>query len=479
MIPFGPGTVVRFPQWLYSTLGARGPGLASFNPSVGNDLKGRRLTNSKPTVLLGAGASADAGVPMAAGLTKSALDDVPRDAYPGRRDERLAPALAFVVNAIQRHALASGKSDADKLALPGIELVVSAVAMLHDRPALEISAFIGSWDPVVSMIDPLRRRVDGSRFKAFIDDVAKSLGSPFGANSQKFSDALDSYMSSTSMSVGTFGELRDWLLDQVVRDVSKFTIDDTVYLDPLVNWAFNSETTVATLNYDRCIEESANRCSIAVDRAVDSWAATGRLSTKSSRSLRLLKLHGSVDWEFRGERFTAETASKLDYYTPRQPGIIYGQRGKLRADGPFLQLLEAFRQELNESSTLVAVGYSFGDSHINAILEGWLSRNVKRTVFIVDPFFPNYPKAGYPGRYPDDLRRQFWEGFGPGRPVPKPEGFNGGQSQVRPLPSQFVPMRTKTSEFSAALATHGIDEIIEKYREDPELEWGWVNYDPV
>lgn len=303
------------------------------------------------------------------------------------------------------------------------------------------------------------------------------------ARGDKFSTALDSYMASAPKSLGTFDELRRWLIEQVVRDVSIYEAARTRYLDPLVKWAVESQATIATLNYDRCVEDSADRCSITVDRAVGDWANTGKLTTKGSDRLRLLKLHGSVDWEFHEGDFLPEKHADQDYFGNCVPGIIYGQRGKLRPEGPFLQLLEAFRQELDESERLIVVGYSLGDSHINTILDGWLRRDKGRTMLLVDPYFSSHSDystpQGHRGRFTDDPKREFWEVYGPGRPVERPPGFAGGMTLVRPMPAQIVAARIKTDQLTVEMERVGVAELIKRYREDPDQEYGWVDFSPV
>src|SRR6185312_6725585 len=124
------------------------------------------------TVLLGAGASFDAGVPLAKQLTGLAMTAAVNGAS-GRVDQRrLSTALAFVVNAMQRHAIARGVPHADNLEdLPGIEQVVSAVAMLAERADLEVSPFVADWDPTISAVDPDGRYIE----EFYVGDLARVL----------------------------------------------------------------------------------------------------------------------------------------------------------------------------------------------------------------------------------------------------------------------------------------------------------------
>ncbi|MCL4853981.1 MAG: hypothetical protein KJZ78_21685, partial [Bryobacteraceae bacterium] len=67
-----------------------------------------------------------------------------------------------------------------------------------------------------------------------------------------------------------------------------------------------------------------------------------------------------------------------------RPAVIFGHRNKLTADGPFLDLLQAFVQSLEGSTLLTIVGYSFGDGHINALIARWLNGNTSRRLRIVN-----------------------------------------------------------------------------------------------
>lgn len=54
-------------------------------------------------------------------------------------------------------------------------------------------------------------------------------------------------------------------------------------------------------------------------------------------------------------------------------------------------MLRHFRQNLNFVSTLVCIGYSFGDHHINAVLREWLEFTTERQLEIVSPSAQDVP----------------------------------------------------------------------------------------
>ncbi len=66
--------------------------------------------------------------------------------------------------------------------------------------------------------------------------------------------------------------------------------------------------------------------------------------------------------------------------------VIFGQHNKLTAEGPFLDLLKRFDEQLQNSDLLTVVGYSFRDSHINFYISKFLNQYGGK-IRIVDPGF--------------------------------------------------------------------------------------------
>jgi hypothetical protein len=83
------------------------------------------------------------------------------------------------------------------------------------------------------------------------------------------------------------------------------------------------------------------------------------------------------------EQVSSENVKKAAHH----PEVIFGQRNKLTAEGPFLDLLRLFRQELEAADRLTVVGYSFRDPHINEYVSQWLNQGQQRRLRIVDPGF--------------------------------------------------------------------------------------------
>ena len=97
----------------------------------------------------------------------------------------------------------------------------------------------------------------------------------------------------------------------------------------------------------------------------------------AGKGLNLLKLHGSIDWGAQFDvRFEILSGIRLleesEIIGTITTGgtVIFGGANKLTAEGPYLELLDAFRRELAKSERLIVVGYSFRDDHIKVAPQG-------------------------------------------------------------------------------------------------------------
>lgn len=165
-----------------------------------------------------------------------------------------------------------------------------------------------------------------------------------------------------------------------------------VYLSPILNLLEKQERLViATLNYDNTVELLASSQGFSCNTGISSWSANGRFDL-SSPGLHLLKLHGSIDW-LRNERQRTNQMPAIEILQMEpervkqqefSPAVIFGNRNKLTAEGPFLDLLRSFQDELAKSQTLTVVGYSFRDPHINVYVSQWLNADANRLLRVVN-----------------------------------------------------------------------------------------------
>jgi hypothetical protein len=243
--------------------------------------------------LLGAGASKDAGLPLAPELTEQVLDAFESAPDKNMQRQHGSPVLNYVVSAIVgRRGRQDGTSPRH---LPDIETVASAIELLSNREDVELAPFIQTWDPGV-------------------EHYARTVwaGGP-GAYTALLSEMM-----------------------RVLAELLAITDSAAVsYLDPLValgNQA--SGVTIATLNYDRSVEVAAEASNIPCALGLENLDATGDLQLPGA-GVRLIKLHGSIDWP-RGTWWPdpnqgsfgvqREAVDWADTSTDKAPFIIFGRR---------------------------------------------------------------------------------------------------------------------------------------------------------
>jgi hypothetical protein len=199
------------------------------------------------------------------------------------------------------------------------------------------------------------------------------------------------------------GRIFQWTAELMIRTLAKIvwisSPDKVNYLHPLINLVKERKRLViATLNYDNAIELASKSNEITCNTGIDRWSKTGAFNI-DEEGLHLLKLHGSIDWKWE-KNVTTEMRplphSIIERVSPElinesgfMPAVIFGQRNKLTAEGPFLDLLRAFQYELTLVDNLTIIGYSFSDDHINTYISQWLNQSDKNCLKIIDPGFEN------------------------------------------------------------------------------------------
>lgn len=193
------------------------------------------------------------------------------------------------------------------------------------------------------------------------------------------------------------------------KDNGVVGFDESTHLDFLQNISYRksrlSRPKIFTTNYDRAFEVAANSGAfIAIDGfSFDSrrlfngkfydfdvvLTKNNRVSTEDNFApnvIHLYKLHGSIDW------FQNDLKIFQHYYHERDkpPLMIFPNRDKfqLSYDQPYFEMMSRFQTELRKSSstTLIVIGYSFGDDHINRVIEESLRHNAFLKIIIVDKF---------------------------------------------------------------------------------------------
>ena len=144
--------------------------------------------------------------------------------------------------------------------------------------------------------------------------------------------------------------------------------------------------TIFTTNYDLLVEQALERHGFAYfDGFVGSSAPF--LDTRAmeddvlpSRWARLWKLHGSVNWArlLNGGVVRRAPQGAEEQHLIHPSHLKYEESRRM----PYLAMHDRFRAFLKQASaTLVTVGYSFGDDHINELIVEGLRGNSSAVVF--------------------------------------------------------------------------------------------------
>jgi hypothetical protein len=144
---------------------------------------------------------------------------------------------------------------------------------------------------------------------------------------------------------------------------------------------------IFTLNYDLCVEHSCERGKInrGIDNLTHEWNWKNfENEEKSEYNIILYKLHGSIDWSREGSGLVKERKNDIG---DEEAALIFGTAYKLQYLDPFLYLIYEFRRRTLDpkTATIICIGYSFGDEHINGIMGQSINDNSKRKIIVVSP----------------------------------------------------------------------------------------------
>jgi hypothetical protein len=148
---------------------------------------------------------------------------------------------------------------------------------------------------------------------------------------------------------------------------------------------------VFSLNYDLCVERLESP-DFHVETGFEpkekkyvwDWRRfdeSNRLSDKPA--IYLYKMHGSINWK----RDEADNIIRIAYTGSNIPAdempIIFGKDFKLEADDPYLFYAYEFRRCTLDAKLILTIGYGFGDAHINKMLRQALRRQPELRLAVV------------------------------------------------------------------------------------------------
>lgn len=322
-------------------------------------------------VLLGAGASVDAGLPTSRQLTDRMLDYF--RLVSDSRGEPLEPLLRFIRLTSDAH-LAAARSEVEGV---DIERLFTIVRLLKDRGNHPLAPFVERWRDGLASAAHLRRAEEYD-----VDRVLREIKQQSPNAGRELIRLIEDVTGSPAQD-WTLHEVEEYMLLGLPGLLTPPLDSSAEYLRPLLTLAGPPQT-IVTLNYDLVIETLAADHGLVVDRGVRQWDVEPQFDPAAD--VHLLKLHGSLDWAVAYKSFQEVHLEVVEHLDHRHtPAVVFGEGNKLQADGPFLPLFIEFSRRLETTDRLLIVGYSFRDDHVNAVLRRWMNTSDRRRAYVVTP----------------------------------------------------------------------------------------------
>jgi len=336
--------------------------------------------------LLGAGASAEGNIPTSYSMVEKVLELA--ETFDG--SDAIPRAVNYLVGSLIAHFSRRGGNPLK--CRVDIEDVVTAALTLGRRDDVVFAAFTKGWDDQVAAFSRMAwDPTEESEIRELADSVlAPNIDDRFGMSTSGDVYDFDDLVSKVIERKGwMWPQVADWIQDRVVKLTGTCSEDQFDCLLPLLQAAARDGDVIATLNQDDSLEHLAKRHAIGVDLGVSAWQSK-RLLAFAEGAVRILKLHGSCRWGMHlvgemGEEHRLQFEFELDPQNHRyQPLILFGERNKLTAEGPYLDLYIEFRRRLLEADEVQIIGYSFRDEHVNDALADFLDARTAGRIVVVD-----------------------------------------------------------------------------------------------
>lgn len=177
-------------------------------------------------------------------------------------------------------------------------------------------------------------------------------------------------------------------------------LDTYIGFMEIIKNGFEDSLSIFTLNHDTVIEKLLQNSEIQFcdgfyenDKGAKFWDSG--LSEMDACRVRLLKLHGSIDWSV--DRDSGVLTKKInkkeikcDYVKEEidfNAVFLVGTHNKINSylEHEYWELYQRFKKYILECDILIIIGYSFGDAGINQRVIEWLEKNnEKKKMIIID-----------------------------------------------------------------------------------------------
>ena len=287
-------------------------------------------------VLLGAGASVEAGIPDSNEMVRRVEWETTQGAWQDYRElYRYLRSSVFYADGLE------GITGSN---VPfNIERLVNVLDELRKKERHTLYPFVGAWNPKL-------QDVAGAGFEC-VHELRKLI---------------------VSVLRGQWVALAESEAADYYRGLLRFQEE------------FGHALRVFSLNYDLCVEKSCGYGTVQRGFAgrVWDWRLFDEGPNEETRIF-LYKLHGSLDWYF-AEDGTVSYSDSPSKIADEQVALIFGTSYKLQYVDPFLFLAyELRRWTLDAARLIVVIGYGFMDEHINGILGQALRQDDRRRLLAV------------------------------------------------------------------------------------------------
>ncbi|HEX8332268.1 MAG TPA: SIR2 family protein, partial [Segetibacter sp.] len=141
---------------------------------------------------------------------------------------------------------------------------------------------------------------------------------------------------------------------------------------------------VFSLNYDLCFETIVGKekdIELGFTKATSEWHYSN-FDDEQGKSYNLYKLHGSIDWYIEKNKLYKSERPEVN------PELIFGIQHKMTSVDPYFYYSAKFREAcLNDTKLIISIGYSFADDYINAILSQAINARSELRLLNVSPLF--------------------------------------------------------------------------------------------
>lgn len=288
-------------------------------------------------ILLGAGASVDAGIPH----SQRMVEEIEKLLVDGKSWAKYKRLYDYIKSSIFYSDGIRGNFD-NKVNF-NIERLVNTLEEVSKKREHTLYPFVGSWNPT----------------------LVEVAGNDFEMLSQLRDQIVNILRQKWIV-------LKDHTQANYFQKLEEFQKE---YQHPL---------RVFTLNYDLCVEKNCTE--IAPERGFNDqrlWDWREYEDVGEPKHIYLYKLHGSTDWHYENDILTfSDEPGAIDN---KDAAIIFGSTYKLQYRDPFLFLAYEFRKWTLTSRIIIAIGYGFGDEHINRIIFQALNNDKNRILLSVSP----------------------------------------------------------------------------------------------